>query len=40
MKIQAGDIKEALDRDGYAVVRDVFSAEEIARMRRDSNHAG
>lgn len=25
---------EALDRDGYAVLTDVFSAEEIARMRR------
>lgn len=33
MEVRGGGIKEALERDGYAVVRDVFSPEEIARMR-------
>ena len=33
MTIQDRGIKEALDRDGYCVVKDVFSAEEIACMR-------
>ena len=33
MNIQPGAIKKALERDGYAVVKDVFSAEEIAGMR-------
>lgn len=35
MTIQDCRIKESLDRDGYCVVKDVFSAEEIARMRRE-----
>src|ERR1700719_1809132 len=29
-------IKEALERYGYAVIRDVFSAEEIAQMRGEA----
>ena len=33
MEVRGGGIKEALERDGYAVVRNVFSPEEIARMR-------
>ena len=33
MTIQDRGIEEALDRDGYCVVKDVFSAEEIACMR-------
>lgn len=28
-------IKEALDRDGYVILRDIFSGEEVAWMRRE-----
>jgi hypothetical protein len=33
VKVRDGGIEEALERDGYAVVRGIFSTEEIARMR-------
>jgi ectoine hydroxylase-related dioxygenase (phytanoyl-CoA dioxygenase family) len=36
MKVRGDGIKEALERDGYAVVTDVFSADEIARMRGEA----
>jgi ectoine hydroxylase-related dioxygenase (phytanoyl-CoA dioxygenase family) len=36
ISITGADIKRALDRDGYAVVKDVFSAEEIGRMRDEA----
>ncbi len=32
-KVRGDGINEALERDGYAVVKDVFSAEEVAWMR-------
>lgn len=36
MNIRDGGIKEELERDGYSVVRKVFSAEEIALMRGEA----
>lgn len=35
MNIQVSGIQQALERDGYAVMRCVFSAEEIAQMREE-----
>lgn len=36
MRIRTGRVDEALEQDGYAVVRGVFSADEIAGMRDEA----